>query len=212
MVVAARHVQRAFISAFKLAAIVCASMPLLQPVHPQAPIAMHGGATCPEMAPFCIDRSAQYSFEFTSINGLETTAAAGSDRFGCLNSHPGEQWLYLTIQTSGSFAMDTSSDRDHDYAVWGPFTSVDAARATCGSLPSPTDCSYSRSATEHPGIPRVVSGEVYVVLLTNYARVTQALNAELGATNTAALSCAAVAVEQQKLENKQAGTNPRIYR
>jgi hypothetical protein len=101
--------------------------------------------------------------------------------------------------------MDTSSDRDHDYAVWGPFASVDAARATCGSLPSPTDCSYSRSATEHPGIPRVVSGEVYVVLLTNYARVTQALNAELGATNTAALSCAAVAVEQQKLENKQAG-------
>ena len=158
--------------------------------------AMYGGATCDAMAPFCVDPSAQYHFEFSSSNDQETWSS--SDDFGCLMAHPGEQWLYLTIQRAGVFAMATSSQRDHDYAVWGPFASLEAAQRSCGTLPSPADCGYSSSATEHLLLPNVQAGEVYIVLLTNFARVTQALSAELEAANTAVLSCAAVAKEQQE--------------
>ena len=70
--------------------------------------------------------------------------------------------------------------------------------SSCCTLPSPADCGYSTSATEHLSIPNVQAGEVYVVLLTNFARVTQALSAELDAANTAVLSCAAVAIKEQQ--------------
>ena len=162
-------------------------------------VAMHGGATCGAMAPFCVDPTAQYHFEFVSSNDQQTPWTS-SDHFGCLMTHPGEQWLYLTIQRGGVFAMTTSSSRDHDYAVWGPFASLEAAQRSCGTLPSPADCGYSTSATEHLSIPNVQAGEVYVVLLTNFARVTQALSAELDAANTAVLSCAAVAIKEQQQE------------
>jgi hypothetical protein len=164
-------------------------------------IAMHGGATCGAMAPFCVDPSAQYHFEFAASNDQETPWTS-SDDFGCLRSHPGEQWLYLTIQRGGAFAMATSSRRDHDYAVWGPFASLESAQRSCGALPSPADCGYSTSATEHLLLPNVQAGEVYIVLLTNFARVTQALSAELEAANTAVLSCAAVAEKEQQQEQE----------
>lgn len=164
-------------------------------------IAMHGGATCGAMAPFCVDPSAQYHFEFDASNDQETPWTS-SDDFGCLRSHPGEQWLYLTVQRDGTFAMMTSSEIDHDYAVWGPFASLEAAQRSCGTLLSPADCGYSTSATEHLLLPNVQAGEVYIVLLTNFARVTQALSAELEAANTAVLSCAAVAEKEQQQEQE----------
>ena len=153
-------------------------------------IAMHGGPVCAEMTPFCVDPSSAYSFEFSSNNNQQTSGT--SDSWGCLGSHPGEQWMYITIDSSGGFAMDTSSAQDHDYAVWGPFASLDAARSTCGSLSSPTDCSYSSSATEHVNIQNAQAGEIYILVLTNYAQVTQGLSASLSPSNTAAVSCAAV--------------------
>ena len=155
------------------------------------------------MAPFCVSASAQYNFEFLDSNNLQTSV--GSDNFGCLYSHPGEQWLYITVQDPGDFHMVTSSARDHDFAVWGPFTSLENARSTCGSLQSPIDCSYSGSSTETPSVRGVVAGQVYIVLLTNYARVTQDLSAELGSSNTAGLSCAAVEAVEQQLINEAHG-------
>ena len=152
-----------------------------------------------EMTPFCIDPSARYRFEFLSSNDQETSWQTSDDDFGCLMSHPGEQWMYITIQLSGAFAMTTTSERDHDYALWGPFASLEAAQHTCGSLPSPTDCGYSMAATEHHSIPQANAGEIYIMLLTNFARVTQALNAELAPANTATLSCAAVEQELQQI-------------
>ena len=156
----------------------------------RAQVAMHGGPTCLEMTPFCVDSSSRYSFEFSANNDKQTTGT--SDEFGCLSSHPGEQWMYLTVDAAGTLAMDTSSNRDHDFAVWGPYPSVDAARGSCGRLSTPTSCSYSPSATEHVQISNARPGEVYVYLLTNYARVTQGLTASLSPSNTATVSCQAV--------------------
>ena len=166
-------------------------------------VAMYGGATCGAMAPFCVDPSAQYHFEFSASNDQATPWTSGDD-FGCLMSHPGEQWLYLTIQRGGAFAMTTSSQRDHDYAIWGPFASLDAAQGSCGMLPTPADCGYSTSPTEHLLLSNVQAGEVYIMLLTNFARVTQALSAVLGAANTAVLSCAAVAEKERQQQEQQA--------
>jgi hypothetical protein len=155
-------------------------------------VAMHGGATCGEMTPFCIDPDTQYRFEFFRDNNQATTGT--SDQFGCLRTHPGEQWLYLTIEQSGALAMTTTSTHDHDYALYGPFGSVAAARASCGALAAPIDCGYSTSAIEQHSIPQATSGDVYILLLTNYAQVTQDLDAELSQANTAIMSC--VEVEQ----------------
>jgi hypothetical protein len=153
-------------------------------------VAMHGGPTCAQMTPFCVDASSRYNFEFSSNNNRQTTGT--TDNWGCLGSHPGEQWMYITIDSAGSLAMHTSSAQDHDYAVWGPFASVATAMASCGHLGPPNDCSYSSSASEDVNVRSAQPGQVYIYLLTNYAQVTQSLTASLSPSNTAAVSCAAV--------------------
>jgi hypothetical protein len=58
-----------------------------------------------------------YSFHFSSENDQETTGT--DDSFGCLSSHPGEQWLYMAVGSPGDIDIHTSSPEDHDVAVWG---------------------------------------------------------------------------------------------
>jgi hypothetical protein len=152
--------------------------------------AIHGGAECAAMEPFCVDPEAHYNFEFSSSNNQQTTGTY--DNWGCLGSHPGEQWMYITIDGPGNFAMITSSAQDHDYAVWGPFASLAEARNECGNLAAPTDCSFSSSATEHVSFSNAQAGDIYILVLTNYAQVTQGLTATLESTDTASVSCAAV--------------------
>ena len=97
-----------------------------------------------------------YQFSFDRRNTHETdfrTFEQGRGTFGCLRRHPGEQWLYFTVQQAGRVQFRMKSRRDHDYAVWGPFNSLDEARGKCGtgsrrqrgSLQRPIDCSYSAS-------------------------------------------------------------------
>ena len=73
-----------------------------------------------------------------------------------------------------------------------PFANAAAAAAACGSLAAPIDCSFSPSPTEQANITGVVPGEVYIMVVTNYAAVVQDITLGVSGGNTASTNCAIV--------------------
>lgn len=144
-----------------------------------------GGSNCATMNPFCTSNT----YCFTAQTG--TTAEAGNN-YGCLSTQPNPTWYYFEISTSGNLAFDMSAGSDIDFALWGPFNSLAAAQANCGSLGAPIDCSYSTSPTETGNVPSAVAGQVYVLLVTNYAGVVQDITINTGAGNSATTDCTIV--------------------
>jgi len=114
------------------------------------------------------------------------------NNYGCLSSQPNPSWYYLKIGTGGNLVIDITAGSDVDYAIWGPYADVATAVTNCGSYPAPIDCSYSIAATEQAVVNGVVAGEVYVLLVTNYASVVQAITVNDAASNTAATDCSIV--------------------
>lgn len=75
--------------------------------------------------------------------------------------------------------MTLTATYDVDYAIWGPYLSLNDAHAinNCGSLPPPIDCSFSNSNIESPTIPSSsTTGHVYVMMITNYANKHQMIS------------------------------------
>lgn len=144
-----------------------------------------GGSNCATMNPFCTSNT----YCFTAQTG--TTAEAGNN-YGCLITQPNPTWYYFEISTSGNLVFDMSAGSDIDFALWGPFPSLAAAQANCGSLGAPIDCSYSTSPTETGNVPSAVAGQVYVLLVTNYAGVVQDITINTGAGNSATTNCSIV--------------------
>jgi len=133
-------------------------------------------------APFCSDSS----YNFT--NNTSGTAPSGPD-YGCLYNEPGPAFYYMEIGTAGTMQLYLSQQTyggqaiDVDFAMWGPFTDLETGctAVMSGTLP-PIQCSYSAAASENLGLglpggtgpgastpPEVQVGEVYIVLITNYA-------------------------------------------
>ncbi len=88
--------------------------------------------------------------------------------------------------------FDLTATSDIDFAVWGPFANAAAANAACGSLGAPVDCSYSTSPTEEVSLTGVSIGQIYVLIVTNYANVVQDITIGAAPGNTAATNCAIV--------------------
>ncbi len=113
----------------------------------------------------------------------------------CLFSAPNPTWNIIQIGNSGLIEIeinqvdDTGGGLDVDFVLWGPFMSLDDA---CGNLdlgcPNPggdcpnntsnpdfypfgniVDCSYSIQSTENLTIDNAQSGEIYVLLVTNFS-------------------------------------------
>jgi len=123
------------------------------------------GAGCNTADPFCTGTTA--TFPASVNNG---TAAAGND-YGCLGSQPNPAWYYLQIDNPGSMTIDMSSNPavDIDFALWGPFPDYPTAMGNCGSLPAPSSCSFSTAATETAVITGASTGQVYILLITNFS-------------------------------------------
>jgi gliding motility-associated-like protein len=62
--------------------------------------------------------------------------------------------------------------QDVDFICWGPFNSL---TGICNNLTAANviDCSYSGSYTETLNIPNGITGQYYMVLITNFANTTQ---------------------------------------
>ena len=77
--------------------------------------------------------------------------------------------------------MNLFAPQDIDFIIWGPFPDLATAQSQCGNLgnggagSNVVDCSYSSTNNEFPDILGAQVGEVYVMLITNYANSVQDL-------------------------------------
>src|SRR4051812_3651290 len=134
--------------------------------------------TCQNAKPFCAGGVSGETFPATT----NVTAAQVGPNYGCLGSTPNPAWYYLQISNSGnldiliqgqiSFPPPPSPGQDVDFICWGPFNSL---TGICDSLTAGkvVDCSYSSSFTETLNIPAGITGQYYMVLITNFANVQQ---------------------------------------
>lgn len=130
-----------------------------------------GGSTpnaCSTANGFCTGTT--YNFP----NSYGNSSLGGGGIYGCLGSTPNPVWYYMEIDQPGNLDIHISqtntngSGIDVDFVLWGPFTSLSSG---CNSLSSSNivDCSYSTAAQEDANIPNAQTGQVYIMLLTNYA-------------------------------------------
>src|SRR5690606_15709127 len=146
---------------------------------------------CSKMQPICAD--SPYSFIATQGGDDASTTEPGND-YDCLSTSPNPTWFFLEIDTGGVMSFDITAADDIDFALWGPYTSLANAQAACGSLPTPIDCSYSSTNIEQANA-NVNAGEVYILLVTNYADVQQPINLNSSSANTASTDCTILPIE-----------------
>ncbi|MBS1651968.1 MAG: gliding motility-associated C-terminal domain-containing protein [Bacteroidetes bacterium] len=147
--------------------------------------------TCGSAQPFCSGGTSGVNFP-ASVN---QPAAPAGPNYGCLYSQPNPAWYYVQVQNSGNIVMQISGTGggDVDFVCWGPFSSLTgvctptALSGTCspclnnsygggtGVYPAGNmvDCSYSANPSETCTIPSGVTGQYYMVLITNYSNMTQ---------------------------------------
>ena len=118
--------------------------------------------TCLDAIPFCTSDS--YTFPANT-----NVASLGS--VGCLYTTPNPAWYWMQIGDPGNIDIYMSSGGDVDFIAWGPFSSLSAACASDLMSNSGVDCSYSTAAQETANLTNTQTGEVYVLLITNYANI-----------------------------------------
>jgi len=132
-----------------------------------SPIIFFGqGNNCNDAQPFCI--GINDSFPAGVNNG---TAEIGPD-YGCLLTQLNPAWLYFQIENSGDLTLsinEGNSSNDIDFICWGPFTSATGGCTSALTVGNTIDCSYSANATEICNIPNGISGEIYLLMITNYS-------------------------------------------
>ncbi|WP_417213270.1 CUB domain-containing protein [Bizionia sp.] len=128
---------------------------------------------------------------FPNVTGNPNATAVG-----CLYSIPNPAYYFLQIEQPGDLFFTISQETaggtglDVDFIAWGPFPSVAAANAAitltaCTPTACPnntanptfypyatdniTDCSFNYLPTEDMTITGALSGQIYVVLITNYS-------------------------------------------
>jgi len=125
---------------------------------------------CSTLEPICTDAG----LNFTAQTGVQDADITNpGNNYDCLFSQPNPTWYYIEVATAGGIDMELSAASDIDFALWGPFTSFADASANCNSYGVPVDCSFSFVSLEDVNVPNAQVGEVYVLLITNYASVTQ---------------------------------------
>jgi gliding motility-associated-like protein len=139
------------------------------------------GIDCPTSDPFCTGTT--YDFP-AGIN----QPSLGS--ISCCLTTPNPAWYYLQIANPGNLEITIlggNSSNDIDFVCWGPFSSLPAgcnggltggagganhhASGPGGGYPigNVVDCSYDPSPQEWCYIPNAQTGEIYVLLLTNFS-------------------------------------------
>lgn len=146
-----------------------------------------GGTSCANPAPICTQQGITFT---ANSNGVPASTTNPGNNYGCLATTPNPSWYYLEISQSGTIIMSLSAPSDIDFIIYGPFSNLQTAINNCGSYnnivpngplgcgflglePCYYGCSYSGSATETPGIQNAQAGQVYVMLITNYANTVQ---------------------------------------
>lgn len=129
-----------------------------------------GGTNCADMEPICTDAGVSFT---ANSGGPNASTIDPGNNYDCLFTSPNPSWFYLEISDAGNVDMSLTAPSDIDFIIWGPFNSLTAAQNSCGSMTNVVDCSYSATANETPQITNAQVGQVYVLLVTNYANTVQ---------------------------------------
>lgn len=127
--------------------------------------------SCSGMTPICTNPG----ITFTANTGVSIEPG---NAYGCLFSQPNPTWYYFEIDNPGDINMNLYAPSDIDFIIYGPFNDLPQAQSYCGSMgvdPNApiVDCSFSGTNNEFPDVFGALSGEIYVMLITNYASVVQ---------------------------------------
>ncbi|MBK9461479.1 MAG: hypothetical protein IPN94_19145 [Sphingobacteriales bacterium] len=146
--------------------------------------------TCATLDPFCSTSGVSYTANYTGTGAGSGPQGQLGNNYDCLLSTPNPSWYYLQILNPGAIdiLLQSTNGQDVDFILYGPYSggtpaaNLAAAQTDCGSYgqagnPSIVDCSFSASATENVNIPSAQTGDVYILLLTNYANVFSNINA-----------------------------------
>jgi len=120
------------------------------------------GINCLDSEPFCTG---------TNFTFPASTNVPSLGQVDCLYTTPNPAWYYMEIASPGNIDIHIASGGDVDFICWGPFSSLAAACATSLMTTTGLDCSYSTAATEDCNLTGTQSGQVYVLLITNYANM-----------------------------------------
>ncbi len=146
------------------------------------------GNDCGSAQPFCTGTS--YVFP-------NNTNQPDLGAIDCLLSTPNPVWYYMQIANAGNLNIDISQTDafgfgiDVDFDLWGPFTTLSngCVAIANGTAPS-VDCSFSPAFTEQANIVGAVSGQFYILLLTNFSNDAGTISFSSGAGSTATTNCA----------------------
>lgn len=123
------------------------------------------GTNCAGSDPFCTGTTETFP---------NSTSTASLGAINCCSTTPNPAWYFMELATSGNNTIEIEqtstggSGIDVDFVLFGPYPSLAAA---CASIPGGPveDCSYSTAAIEYADITGGLAGEIYVLLLTNFA-------------------------------------------
>jgi gliding motility-associated-like protein len=159
--------------------------------------------SCGDSLPFCGN---------TGLTYTNTTGAPSYGNIDCLGTTPNPAWYFMQVNQSGTLTFQiaqtstaTGNGIDVDFVCWGPFTPAQYA-TLCNNLYDYPDgntgipdnvvgCSYSAAPIENFTITGAVSGNYYMVLITNFSNqagtvtFTQTNNGQSGSGTT---NCAIV--------------------
>jgi len=130
--------------------------------------------TCESAMPFCTGGLSGLTFPAT----VNSPPAQPGPFYDCLFTQPNPAWYYLQVANSGNLIILIEGQigggpgQDVDFCCWGPFNTLSGI---CNSLTAGNvvDCSYSANYTETCTIPNGITGQYYMVLITNFANVPQ---------------------------------------
>ncbi|HTO14390.1 MAG TPA: gliding motility-associated C-terminal domain-containing protein [Edaphocola sp.] len=153
--------------------------------YAQGPGVIPDGTSCITALPFCTDTV--YNFP----NSTNAPTAPAGYSYACLASRPNPVWYYMKIGNPGTLQITVNqlslggTGLDVDFAMWGPFASLNDGCAAITGLAAPIQSSYSNSTQEIVGIglpggvgggagcmttpPAALTGQYYILLLTNYS-------------------------------------------
>jgi gliding motility-associated-like protein len=125
--------------------------------------------------------------------------------YGCLfntitNEYqtPNPAWYYMEVASPGdlSIGISNSANVDVDFIMYGPFANLNQVNSNCNNFGNGTttntivDCSFSGNANESADVSNVQTGEVYVLLITNYSDMPT--NITFQNSGTASTDCSIV--------------------
>lgn len=128
-----------------------------------------GNFTCLTAQAFCTGMP-----DVTYCNTYGGGSSSSLGHYACLVSTPNPMWMYMQISETGSINIDLSQTSnggtgiDVDFALYGPYTTLEEGCAAIGPNTPAIDCSFSSDYQEDVNVPSAQEGAIYIMLVTNY--------------------------------------------